>query len=259
MARSEVKVTGLYYCYSNIRRSGEEHSVFGCVVIVLVKEYNWPNEARAHSRSNQSFQPHVYGMTAGQTKIIYPPCGQWLKLNEVPPAFYEMNGGVKKLPTERWAILPLEGWERFMTDSLSHTHTRLQIPLACFLLRSGSKSPGYRSGSAPAWPMEYAKSDAVQFLVQKSSYWPPPYHLECPLLGSNHSVTSKFVRKPMLRGSKIWGSQHRQAPSRQPGPNCQCCRRAVLWACLHLQTACTTDAARSRPGFLLHSVEATRL
>lgn len=75
VARSEVKVTGLYYCYSNIRRSGE-NTVFVCVVIVLVKEYNWPNEARAHSRSNQSFQPHAYGMTAGQTEIIYPPCGQ---------------------------------------------------------------------------------------------------------------------------------------------------------------------------------------
>ena len=78
---------------------------------------------------------------------------------------------------------------REIHDWLSLSHTHLQIPLACFLLRSGSKFPRYRSGSAPAWPMEYAKSDAVQFLVQKSSYWLPLYHLECPFLGSNHSVT----------------------------------------------------------------------
>ena len=239
------------------REKWEEHSVFGCVVTVLVKEHNWPNEACAHSRSNQSFRPHAYGMTAGQTEIIYPPGGQWLKLNEVPPAFYRMNGEVKELPIERWAILPLKGWERYMSDSLSHTH--LQIPLACFLLRSGSKSPRHGSGSAPAWPMEYGKSDADQFLVQKGSYWQPPYHLECPLLGSNHSVTSKFVGKPTLRGNKIWGSQHHVSSQLTAGPNCHPADELSCGPALQSPDSLHHWCRKERPCFPLHPVGATSL
>ena len=113
---------------------------------------------------------------------------------------------------------------REIHDWLSLSHTHLQIPLACFLLRSGPKSPRYRSGSAPAWPMEYAKSDAVQFLVQKVATG------RHPITWNAHSWEATTVLQVSLWGSPRWQGAKSEAlnSSQQPGPNCQPCRQAVL-------------------------------
>lgn len=260
MARSEVKAIDLYYCYSNTRRSGEEHSVFGCVVIVLVKEHNWPNEACAHSRSNQSFWPHAYGYDCWSDWDHIPTLWSMTKTEWSPFSILRNEWWGEEAPHRKVSNLTTERL-REIHDwlSLSHTQTRLQIPLACFLLRSGSKSPGYGSGSAPAWPMEYGKSDADQFLVQKGSYWQPPYHLECPLLGNNHSVTSKFVGKPTLRGNNIWGSQHQASSQLTAGSNCHPAGELSCGPALQSPDSLHHWCHKDRPCFPLHPVGATSL